>query len=371
MMFFRHIFGIALLAASPLVASSFSTQLFSRGVVRNIGSVSGGTQLWEPQQRTTKSRLSAVVKKGCAAKPFEKKKIAVFGAGGYLGATVFGFLQRASSLYGTGIASISSPCAICATGTGLEALNKVLLTSFTLAFAGEDLVRLVDATDSSHIGERLKGFDAAIIGTTYQLEKRAVTGNTYEKGPNDKAYEFYLDERYGARTDGAPGDDSDFHVEMFAAAVQACKAAGGIQHLVVLETARTSRPADFVDILEQEGIPYTYVRIASPLTKDKSYSFDKGIGGDFKIRRLAEGLEPLVVDDAAPPCPREDVAAIIVQSLMTLDWKESRAIEVKALGTLKAPVELTKDEKRAKAKQKFDKEWCPNSEKIAEILVSM
>jgi len=36
--------------------------------------------------------------KGCAAKPFEKKKIAVFGAGGYLGAVVFGFLQRAASL---------------------------------------------------------------------------------------------------------------------------------------------------------------------------------------------------------------------------------------------------------------------------------
>jgi shikimate 5-dehydrogenase len=36
--------------------------------------------------------------KGCAAKPFDKKKIAVFGAGGYLGAVVFGFLQRAASL---------------------------------------------------------------------------------------------------------------------------------------------------------------------------------------------------------------------------------------------------------------------------------
>lgn len=28
--------------------------------------------------------------KGCAAKPYEKKKIAVFGAGGYLGATIYG-----------------------------------------------------------------------------------------------------------------------------------------------------------------------------------------------------------------------------------------------------------------------------------------
>ena len=35
---------------------------------------------------------------GCAAKPLEKKKIAVFGVGGYLGAVVFGFVQRAASL---------------------------------------------------------------------------------------------------------------------------------------------------------------------------------------------------------------------------------------------------------------------------------
>lgn len=28
--------------------------------------------------------------KGCAAKPYEKKKIAVFGAGGYLGSTIYG-----------------------------------------------------------------------------------------------------------------------------------------------------------------------------------------------------------------------------------------------------------------------------------------
>ena len=35
---------------------------------------------------------------GCAAKPLEKKKIAVFGAGGYLGAVIFGFVQRAASL---------------------------------------------------------------------------------------------------------------------------------------------------------------------------------------------------------------------------------------------------------------------------------
>lgn len=63
--------------------------------------------------------------KGCAARPFEKKNVAVFGAGGYLGAIIFGFLQRAGALYGTGIAGTSSPRAICATGPSSAAINKV------------------------------------------------------------------------------------------------------------------------------------------------------------------------------------------------------------------------------------------------------
>ena len=37
--------------------------------------------------------------KGCAAKPYEKKKIAVFGAGGYLGATIYGKSEIEQTTY--------------------------------------------------------------------------------------------------------------------------------------------------------------------------------------------------------------------------------------------------------------------------------
>ena len=40
---------------------------------------------------------------GCASTPLQKKSVAICGAGGYLGGTIFGFCQRASNLYGTGI----------------------------------------------------------------------------------------------------------------------------------------------------------------------------------------------------------------------------------------------------------------------------
>ena len=130
--------------------------------------------------------------KGCAAKPFEKKKVAVFGCGGYIGSTIFGFLQRASSLYGTGLGGPSTPRGVCGTATGSLALNSVLSKSFKLAYASEFMVTLTNMMDVDYIKKNLKGMDAAILGTCYELETRPVTGNTYETSPNSKTKEFYL-----------------------------------------------------------------------------------------------------------------------------------------------------------------------------------
>lgn len=306
--------------------------------------------------------------KGSAAKPFEKKKIAVFGAGGYLGAVLFGFLQRASSLYGTGIAGGPSPRMICATGGSSEALNKVLGASFKLAYAGEDLMRIVDTDDANHIEERLKSFDAAILATTYQLERRSVTMNTYEKSPNDKTYEMYLDERYGAWENDVPSNDSDIHTSIFRHSVQACKDAG-LSHVVVVETPRTEDPGKFSAILEEEGIEYTYIRTGSPLKKDITYTFEKGITNKLEMVSLPAGSALASFDvremDNKPAVYREDLAALIVQSLMTLDWKESRILEVSA--TPGSTVSSAYGGKMPKG-LRFDKEWCPNSELLGEVL---
>lgn len=306
--------------------------------------------------------------KGCAAKPFEKKKIVVFGAGGYLGTTVFGFLQRAASLYGTGIAGISSPRAICATGPSSGQANKVLGTAFKLAFMGEDLIRLVDTSDVDHIKDRVKSFDAAVLGTTYQLERRTVTLNTYEKTPNSKTFEFYLDEKYGAWENDVPENDSDIHTSMFRNSVKACVEAG-LSHLVVLETPRTVNPMEFLNILDSEDITYTYIRTGSPLTKDKSYSFEKGITNKLGVVRQPAGSSLTTFErlENEPAIFREDLAALIVQSLMTLDWGESRVLEVSH--TPGSSIYTEYGAKRSKAK--FDKEWCPNSGLLAEVLSAL
>ena len=278
--------------------------------------------------------------------------------------TTKSFLQRASSLYGTGIAGGSSPRAVGAAGSVVEQLNRVLGPAFKLAYAGEDLVRLVDISDVAYIQERLKGFDAAILGTTYQLEPRSVTPNTYEKmNPNAKTFEFYLDERYGAwGQENVPGDDDEIHISMFKNSVRACKEAG-LSHLIVLETPRTVHPVDYMNILEEEGggdITYTYIRTNSPLSKDKTYTFEKGISNKLDVRIVDKSAltSSSSIDTAPKSINREDLAALIVQSLMQLDWKESRILEVSPSDINISSGFGTKE----KRKQKYDQFWCPNAD---------
>ncbi|KAK1747882.1 hypothetical protein QTG54_001845 [Skeletonema marinoi] len=324
-------------------AAAFSADAFS------LGGIEGGRRLTSLQMLNEP--------KGCASKPFEKKKICVFGAGGYLGSTVFGFLQRAGALYGTGISGQSSPRAIAATSSSAEALNKVLGSAFKLAYAGEDLVRLIDTSDVDHIIERVKSYDAAVLGTVYQLEKRTVTLNTYEKSPNDRTYDFYLDEKYGAWENDVPSDDSEYHAQIFTNALQALVESGSMKHVVVVETPRTCDPMVFINILEEAGIPYTYLRIKGKLIKDISFSFDKGVKDSLAVSKFQPGfIYPIEAEvyENERPVYREDVAALVVQSLMSLDWSESRILEVASSPNPLNNFVPTK-------KQRTDRDWCFNS----------
>jgi len=121
--------------------------------------------------------------------------VAVFGAGGCLGGAIFGFLQRASSIFGTGLGGINTPKCICATGSSSKDLNRILYTSFKAAYAGEELFSLTNVKDEAYLVNSLKGNDAIIMGTSYQYEIRPITFGSFEKSPNDKTLEFYLDEK--------------------------------------------------------------------------------------------------------------------------------------------------------------------------------
>ncbi len=324
---------------------------------------------------------------GSAAKPFEKKRVAVFGAGGYLGGTVFGFLQRASSIYGTGLGGSASPRAICATAVGSGSLNKIINQTFKLAFAGEDLIRLTNMQDIDHIKDRLKGFNAAVLGTIYTCETRPITLNTYNLTPNQKTIEFYMDDRYGV--DDELKGNMDFHLTMFHNTVKACKAAG-LQHIVVIESPNTPSAKPFAEILDMNDIAFTYIRASGTLMNTKSYTFEEGIQGDISLdgftfadnysKRMgysngdwSENFVNDIMETNAGDIAREDLAAVAVQGLMSLDWSKSRCLNVRCNGKIK--FEDDENDKNAayvpKKILKSDRDWCINSSLIEKLMIDI
>jgi hypothetical protein len=128
-------------------------------------------------------RSSSRLPRGCAATPTVKRTVAVVSGGGYLGSITFGFLQRAASLFGTGIGKCR---AMGATPETAVRLNRVLSKHFGLAFADELLIELVDLTSVDALTKRLKGCDALIFGNEFYVQERPVGAGTFEQSPNDK-----------------------------------------------------------------------------------------------------------------------------------------------------------------------------------------
>ena len=297
--------------------------------------------------------------KGCASKPYDKKKIAVFGAGGYLGGCIYGFLQRAGSLYGTGVSGVGgSPRAIVATGVGSLNLNGIMSKNFILAQADESFVKLTNMTSVDYIRTRLNGFDAAVLGTRCLLEQRPVTGGSYENTPNDKTMEFYMERPRSLTVKGL--DDPDYCMALFQNSLEASKAEG-LRHLVVVETDLQfddggSPGTKYLDLLEESGIAFTYIRPVGKLENQQDYTYAKGLGGDLKITQASSFEEFKVGSDTLY---REDVAAVAVQALMSLDWSDSRVLQVQQAGKFDA----TSDVKAVP-----QKEWCMNSQVVGESL---
>ena len=291
-----------------------------------------------------------VNQKGSAAKPFEKKKVAVFGTGGYLAACTFGFLQRAGSLYGTGISGIGAPRAIVATAAGSAGLNSVLSKNFVLAQADETFIRPTDMTSVDPIASKLSGFDAAIIGTRYCFKTMPVTAGTYGKGPNDKAKEFYMDQPRSIR--GNLMDDPEYSYNVFSNTLQACSKT--LKHLVVVETDAefdTEYVGDkYINMLEEAQIPYTYIRPVGRLDNIDNFTFKKGIQSNLRITRANSIEELMPVGDNV--VYREHLAAACVQALMTLGWEDNRVIQVE---------QLSNELEVGTAKVNPAKEWCVNS----------
>lgn len=327
--------------------------------------------------------------RGCAKIPFEKKRLAVIGAGGSLGATVFGLLQRASALYGTGLAGAERNCprGVCATNLGAGALNRVLTSSFKLAYAPENLLRLTDMTSVSYLTRTLNNMDAVILGTEYELESRPVTSGTYETNPNSKTNEIYLGGKRG-RSSGVRVEDDAAQLIMFRNTLDACRATGTVKHVVVVQTTpKGDSDREYARLLDESGLRFTYVLTGGDVANTRGYTYESGIQNklDLEAFTLSDGYdrepgyEPgdwmdSLLDDATKvkcdtPLATEDLAALVLQSLMSLDWTKSRILDVGSRGPLGVDDPATM--KNMNAPNDSSRYWVKYSEVLETKLASV
>jgi len=275
---------------------------------------------------------------GCASKPSQKQKIAVLGSGGYTGGLVFGFLQRASSLFGTGVGKIQC---LGATAETSRRLNRVLSKDFVLAMADETFVSLTNLQDVDDICKALEGWNALVLGGDLGVCQRPVTANTYERTPNDKTFEIY----WGSPSPVPVQDETNLRNQILKNVLQAA-ARTSIKHVVALDDGAES----ILPLLQSSEIPYTCVQPRGTLMDFPDFTFAKGVQGELTLGD----------DSSDNQICRQDLSALLVQCLLSFDWKNSRTLSVAGCGPANlAPVKRT------------DREWCVHSASLANLLQSV
>jgi hypothetical protein len=275
----------------------------------------------------------ALIPLGSAATPIKKQKVAVIGTAGKMGALTFGFLQRAGSLFGTGL---QAPQALGATAETATRLNRVLSKHFCLAFADESAIKLMNFGNEASIEQRLKGCDAVIMGGEFLLNERPVTAGTFETSPNSKTMEMYWE--------GDTCEESGFMQETVLANILSAAKGAGLKHIVGVgnELLRAK--------LESTGITYTCLEPLGQIMDVQDFTYRKGVQGSMSLMTVDDFS--LRQDTPPSPIAREDLAALCVQALLSLDWRTSRHIFVTCLGAAEPPYNNSK---------RPDQEWCVNS----------
>ena len=273
---------------------------------------------------------------GSAAQPLRKQKVAVLGSGGYTGALVFGFLQRAGSLYGTGI-DRQVRCLGATQDTSVQ-LNRILSRHFILAMADESYVKLTNFDDPLSIADRLHGYDALVLGAGLETKLRSITPNTYEKTPNDKTTELYWQ---GSTLDDGP------NMEALSIVKTVLQASKHLKHIVALDPK-----GSFLPMLQEGAVPFTCLQTSSPIITTKDYTYRKGVQTPLSLKTTAAETT------SDQSLHVEDLAALSVQCLLSLDWSTSLSLHVTAGTKLPSETNLKRP----------DQEWCVNSYQLEAAL---
>ena len=279
-----------------------------------------------------------------------QKNVAVVGTAGYAGAVTFGFIQRAAYQYDTRIERASC---LGSTIETAQNLNRILAKSFLQAHADVNHILLADLFSIEDIAGRLQDIDALVMGTDLGVAVRPVTPHTFPTAQSQTC-ELYWPAPKGLTA--VPENWTDLRALMLRNLLEAARVAR-IQHIVLVDDAKDR---NVLQQLHATGIPYTCLGpTAHQLMEHPSYSCRMGVLDKLQARQLRERE----VSPTSPYLHREDLSALAVQCLLSLDWTQSRCLAVTSLGKLQ---DLGDDE-WLRQKQE-NKEWCHNDHVLKEAL---
>ncbi len=225
-----------------------------------------------------------------AARPINKRKVVVCGAGGEAGRFVFGYVQRAAQTFESGL---KAPRALVGAARGSRALNVCLATSFILAYADESLVSRCDFRDDEIVKKRLDG--CSMVVAPYRMRPQgAVTGTEWT---------WDLDQ--------AGGESEPFS--------RICANVQDAAHVIAVAAPADAAAAQ--SDLEASGVPHTLL-VTKDLATTKRWNLNEGIQQVVGAKRGA---------DAAGEVQVEDLGALIAQAVSILDPTKSRVLSIGAL----------------------------------------
>ena len=286
---------------------------------------------------------------GSASSPLQKKhSVCVIGGGGVVGAYVFGYLQRCSSLPLTGISSVNgSPRCVCRTPKGSAELNSCLSRAFKLAVATEDKIRLVDGWEGEGLKKVLNS-DYVVMGTRYDLRKLRIW--------NTNDYEIFLGAGNTEDDDGSSSplkftkdEGKAFNFDLFQKTLESVNKGA---HMVVLKT-HEGNDEKYLEALR--GRKFSFIRASGDLIDFPNFTFESGLLGKINVKE---------VDSSAPPSPKSsfdiyksDLAAVAVKVILHKDPTSSRVLDVVGGEFCGEPDEMT-------VRRGSSSSWLLNEDKL-------
>jgi len=236
-------------------------------------------------------------------------------------------------------------------------LNTILGKHFVLAQADETFIKLTNMEVVESIQKSLEGYDAVIMGSSMFVEQgRPVTAGTFETSPNSKTMEIYWD---SFRGNEPTAEDEQLAQKIIDNTLEACKKAG-IQHIVAVQTKSFSDTSDFGSRVFASGVPCTWITCPDELRNAKDYTYIKGVQENLEVSKIDKGGGVMLSSPGT--IYREDLAALAVQCLLSLDWSESRTLTVQSKGS---PIMVDRS-----FTKRHDQQWCVNEHVLAGKLLS-